>query len=207
MKNRNWDKFIDMFGELRKTRSRRKILIGLGNPGEKYVTTRHNVGQWCIDRLGKRHSIEISKRSRFTIVGEGDISGHGIVLAKPRTFVNNSGQSIISLMSQYRVALEDVLIISDEMDLPVGEIRLRARGGSGGHNGIKSIIEAVGTQEFARLRIGIGRPVTSSGEVAHVLGSMTHEDEIRTEQAVDNAIDAIEMLLSEGVVAAMNRFN
>ena len=207
MKYTNWNTFVDMLGKWRKIRSRPKILIGLGNPGEKYLSTRHNVGQWCIDRLGKRHSIEISKRSRFTMVGEGDISGHDIVLAKPRTFVNNSGQSIISLMAQYRVDLEDVLIISDEMDLPIGEVRLRARGGSGGHNGIKSIIEAVGTQEFARLRIGIGRPILASGEVAHVLGSMTEADKIRTEEALDKAGDAIEMLLSEGVVAAMNRFN
>ena len=168
-------------------------MIGLGNPGERYAATRHNVGQWCIDRLRERHSIELSRRSRLAAAGEGAIAGRRVVLAKPRTFMNESGRAVTSLMAQHRAGPGDLLIVYDEMDLPAGSVRLRARGGSGGHNGMKSIIEAAGTQEIARLRIGIGRPIGDVGEVEHVLSSMRPEDRARVAEAVDLAADAIEV--------------
>ncbi len=186
---------------------RPSIVIGLGNPGRRYAATRHNVGQWCIDRLGKRHGIALSGRSRLADVGEGIIGGRGVALAKPRTYVNESGRAVTSLMARYSAGPGNLLVVYDDMDLPAGSIRLRARGGSGGHNGMKSVIAATGAREFARLRVGIGRPSGGVGEVEHVLSSMRREDRDRVEEAVNRAADAIETVLTDGVEAAMNRFN
>lgn len=184
-----------------------RVVIGLGNPGREYASTRHNVGQWCIDRLAEAHSTGRFRRSRLAEVAEGTIGGRRVVLAKPRTYVNNSGRAVTSLMAKYTAAPEDLLVVYDEMDLPAGSIRLRARGGSGGHNGMKSIIDATGTQEFPRLRIGVGRPARSGGEVEHVLGSMPSGEKASVDDAVSRAAEAIEAVLRDGVVEAMNRYN
>ena len=186
---------------------RPSVVIGLGNPGKEYAHTRHNVGHWCIDRLAELHSIGRFRRSRLADVAEGTIEGRRVVLAKPRTYVNESGRAVTSLMAKYGAAPGDLLVVYDEMDLSVGSIRLRARGGSGGHNGMKSIIEAAGTQEFARLRIGVGHPARGGEEVEHVLGSMARDERARVDEAVSRATEAIEAVLRDGVVEAMNRFN
>lgn len=183
------------------------LVIGLGNPGKEYAATRHNVGHWCIDRLAEVHSIGRFRRTRLAEVADGTIGGRRVVLAKPRTYVNESGRSVTSLMTKYRAAPGDLLVVYDEMDLSVGSIRLRARGGSGGHNGMRSIIDAVGTQEFARLRIGVGRPARSGDEVGHVLGSMPRDERAKVDEAVSRAAEAIEGVLRDSVVEAMNRFN
>ena len=185
----------------------RRIVIGLGNPGKEYAATRHNAGHWCVDRLAEIHSVGRFRRSRLAEVAEGTIGGQCVVLAKPRTYVNNSGRAVTSLMTKYRAAPGNLLVVYDEMDLPVGSIRLRARGGSGGHNGMRSIIDAVGTQEFARLRIGVGRPARGGEEVEHVLGAMPRDERARVDDAVSRAAEAIEAVLRDGVVEAMNRFN
>ena len=185
----------------------RKIVIGLGNPGREYAATRHNVGHWCIDRLAELHSNGRFRRSRLADVAEATIEGQRVVLAKPRTYVNNSGRAVTSLMAKYRAAPGDLLVVYDEMDLSVGSIRLRARGGSGGHNGMRSIIDATGTQEFPRLRIGVGRPARSGDEIEHVLGSMPGDERASVDDAVSRAAEAIEAVLRDGVVDAMNRFN
>ena len=184
-----------------------RIVIGLGNPGREYAQTRHNVGQWCVDRLAELHSIGRFRRTRLADVADGTIGGRRVVLAKPRTYVNESGRAVTSLMAKYRAAPGDLLVVYDEMDLPAGSIRLRARGGSGGHNGMKSIIDAAGTQEFARLRIGVGRPARSGDEVGHVLGAMARDERARVDDAVSRAAEAVEAVLSDGVDEAMNRFN
>lgn len=184
-----------------------RIVIGLGNPGREYAQTRHNVGQWCVDRLAELHSVGRFRRTRLADVADGTIGGRRVVLAKPRTYVNESGRAVTSLMSKYRAAPGDLLVVYDEMDLSVGSIRLRARGGSGGHNGMKSIIDAAGTQEFARLRIGVGRPARSGDEVGHVLGAMAREERARVDDAVSRAAEAVETALRDGVDEAMNRFN
>ncbi len=184
-----------------------RIVVGLGNPGREYASTRHNVGQWCVDRLADLHSVGRFRRSRLVEAAEGTIGGRRVVLAKPRTYVNESGRAITSLMAKYRATPGDLVIVYDEMDLPVGSIRLRARGGSGGHNGMRSIIDAVGTQEFPRLRIGVGRPARSGDEVGHVLGAIPRQDSASVNDAVSRAAGAIEAVLSDGVVEAMNRFN
>ena len=187
--------------------ARPRIVIGLGNPGREYSQTRHNVGQWCVDRLAELHSIGRFRRTRLVDVADGTIGGRRVVLAKPRTYVNESGRAVTSLMSKYRAAPGDLLVVYDEMDLPAGSIRLRARGGSGGHNGMKSIIDAAGTQEFARLRIGVGRPARSGDEVGHVLGAMARDERARVDDAVSRAAEAVEAVLRNGVDDAMTRFN
>lgn len=138
---------------------------------------------------------------------EGAIEGHRVVLAKPKTYVNNSGQAVTSLFTRYRAKAENLIVVYDEMALPSGRLRIRARGSHGGHNGMKSIISAIGTQEFVRLRIGIGRPEGRVGDVDHVLSKPTVEERKAIDEGVDRAIDAIVMTLTEGVERAMNVYN
>ena len=207
MKLHSWPILGGLLGGAPEPGASPRVVIGLGNPGREYSATRHNVGHWCIDRLAEVHAAGRFRRTRLAEVADGTIGGRRVVLAKPRTYVNESGRAVTSLMTKYRAAPGDLLVVYDEMDLPVGSIRLRARGGSGGHNGMKSIIDATGTQEFARLRIGVGRPARSGDEVGHVLGSMPREERARVDDAVSRAAEAIEAALRDGVVEAMNRFN
>ena len=184
-----------------------KLIVGLGNPGEKYERTRHNVGFWCVERLARDHSIGLSQRRRKAVIGEGLIDGQNVVLAKPRTFVNRSGEAVGYLLARYRASPDDLLVITDDMDLPPGKIRLRPGGSAGGHKGIKSIVEAIGTQDFARVRVGIGRPTTGVGDIEHVLGTMSPEERDSVQKAVERAADATITVLTEGMTVAMNRFN
>lgn len=184
-----------------------KLVMGLGNPGDQYERTRHNVGFWCLDRVAGDSSIPISTRHRLAVLGEGRIGGQSVTLAKPRTFVNESGRAVTSLMARYRASVDDLLVVYDDMDLSPGKIRLRPQGGPGGHNGMRSIIEALGTQNFARLRIGIGRPAPEDDDVGHVLGTMPSDDREMVDQAIDRAAQAVVCLLAEGVDEAMSRFN
>ena len=206
MKKIRWPVFDSILG-LGRLKRRRGLIVGLGNPGERYEKTRHNVGFWCIDRLGERHSIKINRRSRLALTGEGRIGDEDVVLAKPRTFVNDSGTAVTSLMARYRASAADLLVVYDDMDLPAGKLRLRPDGGPGGHNGIKSIIGALGTQGFARLRVGVGRPGQGDDQIEHVLGRAGAADQSLVDAAVDTAIEVIACYLSEGVETAMNRFN
>ena len=206
MKKIRWSLFDSILGS-RRPKRRRGLVVGLGNPGERYEKTRHNVGFWCIDRLGEQHSIKINRRNRLALTGEGRIGDEDIVLAKPRTFVNESGQAITSLMARYYATAADLLVVYDDMDLPAGKLRLRPDGGPGGHNGIKSIIGALGTQGFARLRVGVGRPGQGDDQIEHVLGRANAEDQDLVDAAVETAVEVIACYLSEGVETAMNRYN
>ncbi len=183
------------------------VVIGLGNPGKRYERTRHNVGHVCVERVAEQNSISMARHRRLAVVGEGEIRGHRVALAKTRTFVNTSGAAVTSLMARYRASPRELLVVLDDMDLPAGGVRLKPGGGSGGHNGLKSIIQTLGTQEFARLRIGIGRPGGGDDEVQHVLGTMSAQDRGRVDSGVERAAEAVDCLLAEGVDAAMNRFN
>ena len=184
-----------------------KIIVGLGNPGAQYARTRHNVGFWCVDRLARKHSVALSRKSRAALTGEGFIGGERVALAKPRSYVNSSGESITSLLARYSASPGALVVLYDDMDLPVGKLRLRPGGGAGGHQGIKSIIGAVHTQDFARVRIGIGRPSGNTGAVKHVLGNLSAEERTLVEEAVDRAADAVVCILTEGLEVAMGRFN
>ena len=183
------------------------IIVGLGNPGSQYARTRHNVGFWCVDRIASDHSIAFSRRHRSALVGEGGIEGHRVVLAKPRTFVNRSGQAVAYLLARYGVSPRELLVICDDMNLPQGTIRLRPEGSAGAHNGLKSIIEAAGTQDFPRLRVGIGHPPEGADQVEHVLGTMSEDEQQTADRAVELAAQAFVGLLTDGITVAMNRFN
>ena len=181
------------------------VIVGLGNPGQPYAQSRHNLGFRCVDCLAKRHGVRLGDRRAHVALGQGAIEGRPVVVAKPRTYVNASGIAVRYLVQRFGVAVDKVLVITDDMDLPVGQLRLRASGGSGGHHGLDSIIGEFGTQAFPRLRVGVGRPARDA--VEHVLGLFSPEQERLLTEAVDRAADALEVWVKEGIGAAMNRFN
>jgi len=184
-----------------------KLIVGLGNPGPRYANNRHNVGFQCLDRLAQAHGLAFQRRENKALLARGKIAGVEVLLAKPQTYVNLSGQAVERLARSYQVPLEDILVIYDDMDLPLGKIRLRPRGGAGGHKGVRSIIEHLGSRDFPRLRVGIGRPPGRMDPVDYVLGDFTPEERPVIEEAYERAIAAVECWLREGIVEAMNRYN
>ena len=184
-----------------------RLIVGLGNPGVRYRSSRHNVGFRCLDSLATRWDIPTKDRRSKAVVGQGYHSGQEVVLAKPRTFMNNSGEGITYLLTRFRALPEDLVIIYDEMELPLGRLRIRAKGSGGGHNGMKSIIAALGTQDFPRIRVGIGPPPEGESSVPHVLGPFSGEEEAVVSRAVDRVLAAVERILEEGIDAAMSQFN
>jgi PTH1 family peptidyl-tRNA hydrolase len=183
------------------------VVVGLGNPGTKYTATRHNVGFRFIDLLAKKADIRLKDRRAKAVLGEGTIDGHEVVLAKPRTFMNNSGEGVEYLMARFGGKSTDLLVVYDEMALPVGRIRLRAAGSSAGHNGIRSIISAVQSEQFPRLRIGVGQPPENGNSIPHVLGRFSKDEEPLIAQSIQDAVSAVECILEENIDIAMNRFN
>ena len=185
-----------------------KLIVGLGNPGKAYADTRHNVGFRCINRLAKLYNIPLNQRQCRSRLGIGEIAGAQIILAKPQTFMNLSGKAVSLLVQKFQVPFEDLIVISDDLDLPLGKIRIRQGGSSGGHKGLESIIKSLGSQDFARIRIGIGHPEGEMPDtVAYVLSSFTPEEKGIIEEAIARVGEAIYCLLTEGVSTAMNRFN
>jgi len=183
------------------------IIVGLGNPGPKYSGTRHNIGFQCIDRMAKRWGIEVSERRAKAVLGKGSYCEQNVVLAKPRTFMNHSGDGLHYLLTRFASVPADLLVIYDEMALPMGKLRLRAAGSDAGHNGIRSIIDCLNTVEFPRLRIGIGRPDPESNNVTHVLDRFSQEEQTVIDEVVDRVILATECILEESLERAMNKFN
>ena len=183
------------------------IVVGLGNPEPHYLRTRHNAGWWLIDLLAERHSIEVRRAHSTTRLGIGTIEGRTVALAKPRTHVNGSGEAVAYLLARMRATQDRLLIVYDETALPPGKLRLRPRGSAAGHNGIKSIIAALGNQDFARLRIGVGQPPPGTDRVGWVLGEMSSEDQGLVDDAVERAAQAIVILMEEGIDRTMGRFN
>jgi len=182
-----------------------KLIVGLGNPGKTYFNNRHNVGFRCIDYFARLHRISIKERRARAKLGIGEVAETRVVLAKPRTFMNLSGQSVNRLVRHFGVPLEDLLVICDDLDLPLGKVRIRQRGGSAGHKGVESIIASLGSQDFPRIRVGIGRP--EGDEIAYVLSDFSAEERELVEEAISKVADAIYCFLAEGVEAAMNRYN
>ncbi len=191
-----------------------RLILGLGNPGEEYAGHRHNVGSRCVQRLARQWGISL-RGARRARLGEGHIAGVPVILAKSHVYMNRSGDAAASLLQRYRLQPEEILVICDDLELPVGSIRLRLRGSHGGHNGLRDIIFALESEEFPRLRIGIGRPWTVAGEpltdpdvvAAYVLHEPAPEEREALEGAVEQAAEAVECLVSEGLAAAMNRYN
>ena len=184
-----------------------RLIVGLGNPGRGYRKTRHNAGFQCLDHLAKGHAIAFDKRWAQARVGTGQVAGQGVVLAKPQTYVNLSGHAVGALMQRLRLEASHLVVIYDDLALPMGKIRLRAWGSAGGHKGMKSIIERLGTEKFVRIRLGIG-PLEPGREAKdYVLSDFTPEERVLMEGVYHQVSQAIHCLLIEGIEAAMNRFN
>lgn len=182
------------------------LIVGLGNPSRKHARNRHNVGFMTVGRLAKRHGLTFARQKGKAQIAKGGIAERRVVLAKPRTYMNLSGESVTRLSRFFQVSPERMLVIYDDLDLPLARLRLRRGGGSGGHKGLKSIIERLGRQDFPRLRIGIGRPVHGD-PVEFVLQDFTADEWIEMDVTLDRAVRAIEHWLVHGIDSAMNVFN
>lgn len=184
-----------------------RIIVGLGNPGREYALTPHNLGFQVIDCLAGRFGIRVTRPEAQAYVGLGQIAGYEVALAKPQTFMNASGHAVADLIERYKADPAETIVISDEIALPWGAIRIRERGSAGGHNGLKSVIGALGTDEFLRVRLGICPEFPPSDLAAYDLAPMGKDVREVAEKMIETAAEAIEVILAEGVGAAMSRFN
>jgi len=183
------------------------IIAGLGNPGDKYHGSRHNIGFYVVDLLAQAHDIPFNKVRHRALLGEGYIGQHKVVLAKPQTYMNNSGESLLELKQWYKVDTEQIIVVYDDIDLDLGAVRIRAAGSAGTHNGMRSVIYQLQSQDFPRVRIGIGRP-PQGWDLADFVLSRFKEDEVDTvREACNRAVKGIECILSMGVEQAMSRYN
>ena len=184
-----------------------KLIVGLGNPGPQYEQTRHNVGFRVVDRLAEQQKWSWERRGR-AMLANGNLGSEKVVLIKPLTFMNNSGEAVGELVRWYKVQPEDVLIVYDELDLPLGKVRLRSNGSAGGHNGLNSIIHHLHTNQFPRLRVGIGRPANNRMDtVDYVLGAPSGDERIMLAGGEDRAIEAIPLIIRQGIATTMNLIN
>ncbi|MBL4954206.1 aminoacyl-tRNA hydrolase [Neobacillus sp. OS1-32] len=184
-----------------------RLIVGLGNPGRQYEHTRHNVGFDTIDELSKRLNIPLSQSKWKGLYGIGQASGQKVLLLKPLTFMNLSGEAVRAVIDYYQIEIEDLLIIYDDLDLPVGKIRLRQKGSPGGHNGIKSIVAHLGTQEFNRIRIGIDRPEPGVSIIDYVLGRFRPDESAAIQAALKKSAEACEAWLTLPFLQVMNQYN
>ncbi len=208
MGRRRWSLLDAVFGPLRgRHEPPDLIIVGLGNPGPEYAETRHNVGFGFIDKLAAGYDIEVSRSHRTVRMGAGGIDGRRVVLAKPRTYVNNSGAAARYLLTRFASTPDRLLLVYDDLDLPPGKIRLRPGGSPGSHNGVRSVTDALGSRDFPRLRIGVGRPEDAGDQVAYVLGVPDEAERQGLDAALDRASEAVRAMLAHGVTEAMNRFN
>lgn len=184
------------------------MIVGLGNPGSKYEKTKHNIGFMAVDRLAQKHQVSFKENSFNAHVGDFFLNGEKIYLVKPQTFMNESGKAVVPLMSYFGMYPDELLVIYDDLDLEVGKIRLRQKGGAGGHNGIKSIVSHLNDNVFDRIKIGIGRPKGKMSVVNHVLSPFDADDLPLIERALDQAVAASEdYLAADNFIDTMNRFN
>lgn len=185
----------------------RYLIVGLGNPGRKYSRNRHNTGFMTIDRAAERHGIRFGKLQSKAAVATGRMAGRNVLLAKPQGYMNNSGQPVRSLVDFYKIPVDRLIVVYDDLDLPSGTVRLRPEGGSGGQNGMRDVIQHLGTREFARLRMGIGRPPGRMDPVDYVLQDFSKDEWEVMQVALDTAVDALETWLADGIQLAMSRYN
>lgn len=184
------------------------VIVGLGNPGKKYENTRHNAGFIAIDALADKYGISISEKKHKALCGSGVIEGNKVVLVKPQTFMNLSGESVRSIMDFYKIdPEEDMLVIYDDISLAPGNIRIRKKGSAGGHNGIKSIIAHAGTQNFMRVKVGVGEKPSGWDLADYVLGHFSDEDNVKLKEIMPDIIQAVTFMVQGDVDKAMNDFN
>jgi PTH1 family peptidyl-tRNA hydrolase len=183
------------------------LIVGLGNPGRRYADTRHNVGFQVVSRLAQQHELAFSRKQMNALVAPGRIGGSRVIVAKPQTWMNESGRAVAPLARFYKIDLHRLMVIYDDLDLPLGTLRLRPEGGSGGHKGMQSIIDKLGRRDFPRLRVGIGRPPGRMDPVDYVLQPFGREEAERVEELGTRAVAALELFIQAGIEAAMNRYN
>lgn len=183
------------------------LIVGLGNPGREYENTRHNIGFMAADALVKTYGLSAARKDRKALIHEGMIADKSVLVIKPQTFMNLSGESVRPLVDFYKIPLSNVIVLHDELDIPFGALRLRKTGSAGGQNGVKNIIQHLGTQDFARIRIGIGRPPGQMKARDYVLNAFKGDDAIQAQEIVDTVAKAVETWLREGMDTAMNRYN
>src|SRR4030042_5085376 len=192
-----------------------KIIVGLGNPGRRYEKTRHNLGFICVNRLAREFNIRMNKSQGKARTGKGRIAGNEVLLARPQTYMNLSGESVKLLLNKTHTSMDELIVIHDDLDLPVGKIRIRSGGGSGGHKGINSIFQETGSREFYRIRIGIGRPPTVKNGIEipeddvidYVLSNFNPDEKKIIEKSIPIAAEAVISLITDGLTATMNKYN
>jgi PTH1 family peptidyl-tRNA hydrolase len=183
-----------------------KLIVGLGNPGPEYAKSRHNLGFQIVEKFASTHAISTRKMQFNAVTISGTFAGQKVLIARPLTYMNDSGRSVGPLFRWMKLELADLIVVYDELDLPLGKIRLRPGGGSGGHNGLKSIIANLGSEQFARMRLGIGKPIHGKG-ANWVLSGFDKDELPVVNDAIDRAVGALEVFVEQGIVAAMNKFN
>ena len=183
------------------------VILGIGNPGPKYANTRHNVGFWFIDQLVEQEGVELKRQNNLVRASSIQLDNSSVVLAKSRTFVNVSGDAAEYLITRHQIKLSQLLVVYDDIHLPVGRMRLRGQGSAGGHNGIRSIIAGVHSQSFPRIRIGVGSPESGVDQIGYVLGTPDRDEKELIGNAISKAVSSVRAILDEGIDVAMNKFN
>ncbi len=201
-----WDRLFHKETESEISDTDKFLIVGLGNPGREYKDNRHNIGFMAVNQLAASCQISMGKVQNKAIIGNGRCANHPVILAKPQTFMNRSGDAVGPLAKYYKIPPEHVLVIYDELDLPLGTLRLREKGGTGGHNGMKSIVNHLG-QEFPRMRLGIGRPPGKMPPAAYVLQDFGKDDQPIVADLLDEAVRAVETFVQDGINLAMTRHN
>ncbi len=201
-----WDRLFHTDDKDNHSASDKFLIVGLGNPGREYQGNRHNIGFMAVDRLAVSCQIKMGKVQHKAIIGNGRCAHHSVILAKPQTFMNRSGDAIGPLATYYKIPPERILVIYDELDLPLGTLRLREKGGTGGHNGMKSIVNHLG-QAFPRLRLGIGRPPGKMPPAAYVLQDFGKDEQPIVAELLEEASRAVETFIQDGINLAMTRHN
>lgn len=183
------------------------LIVGLGNPEEEYSKTRHNMGFNTINKVSQQYDIEVKQNKFQALYGSGIIEKEKVILLKPQTYMNLSGNSVKEIMNFYKVDNDKILVIYDDMDIEPGKIKIRKKGSAGGHNGMKSIIQMIGTDEFPRIRVGIGRPIHKGDEINYVIGAIPEEEQRKLDEGTNIAKKAIVEILKNGIDSAMNKYN
>ena len=183
------------------------LIIGLGNPEEEYSKTRHNMGFNAINKIAEQYGIKVNKSKFQGLYESAIIEGQKVMLIKPQTYMNLSGECIKQFVDFYKIQKEEILVIYDDMDIEPGKIKIRKKGGTGGHNGMKSIIKMLGTEEFVRIRTGIGRPEHSGDDINYVIGAIPEEEIPKLQEGVEKAKEAVIEILKNGIDSAMNKLN
>ncbi|MDT8715739.1 aminoacyl-tRNA hydrolase [Clostridium sp. 19966] len=181
------------------------LVVGLGNPGSEYAKTKHNVGFDVVDLLADKYNIDINRKKFKGVFGEGNICGKKVILLKPHTYMNLSGESVGEAVKFYKIDIDNIIIVYDDMSLDIGRIRIREKGSAGGHNGIKNIIAMLSTDAFPRIKVGVGKPKGSW--VSHVLSGFDKNERIKLEKTFDMVVESIETIVNSSVSEAMNKFN